>query len=137
MILREPDFHAIIEHCEREYPNEACGILAGRGGRVENVYPMTNAEPSPTFYLMDSREQFRVMKDMHRAETELVGIYHSHTAAPAFPSGTDVSLAYYPEAVYVIVSLMDRKKPVIKGFTIVEGKISEVPVHVRSGEACR
>ncbi len=128
--IRKADLELMVNHCRREFPHEACGILAGGGDAVEKVYPMTNAEPGPAFYLMDPAEQFRVMKEMRHAGRELVGIYHSHTGSPAFPSATDVELAYYPEAVYVIVSLMDRMNPVAKGFSIVEGRISEVPLNI-------
>lgn len=128
--ISKTDLESIVNHCRREYPNEACGILAGGKRFVEKVYPMTNSEPGPAFYLMEPAEQFLVMKEMRIAGRELVGIYHSHTGSRAFPSGTDVDLAYYPEAVYVIVSLMDRTKPVVKGFSIVERRISEVPLDI-------
>jgi [CysO sulfur-carrier protein]-S-L-cysteine hydrolase len=132
--LGTTDLESIINHCRREYPNEACGILAGAAGRVEKVYPVRNARPSPVSYEMDPEEQFRVMKDIRDAGFAMVGIFHSHPASPAYPSGIDVEKAYwpetlfpnYPEAVYVIVSLMDRRHPVVKGFSIVEGTVNEV-----------
>ena len=126
LILKQSELRAIFGHCQQEYPNEACGVLAGRDGRVEKVYPMTNAEQSPSFYMIDPQEQFRVMKEMREKGLELVSIYHSHTGSQAYPSATDVSLAYYPEAVYLIVTLLDRKSPKAKAYTIVEGEIAEV-----------
>jgi [CysO sulfur-carrier protein]-S-L-cysteine hydrolase len=132
LVLNNSDLQSIYKHCEREYPNEACGILAGRDGRVETVYSLLNERPSPAFYRIDSREHFRVIREMREAGTELVGIYHSHTGSPAFPSATDVELAYYPEAVYVIVTLMDRRNPAVKGYTIVDEKITEVPLTIVS-----
>jgi proteasome lid subunit RPN8/RPN11 len=135
VILKKSDLQSIYEHCDREYPNEACGILAGRESRVEKVYSLVSERPSPAFYRIDSKEHFRVIREMREAGTDLVGIYHSHTGSPAFPSATDVELAYYPEAVQVIVSLMDRKDPMVKGFTIVAGNITEVPVSIVSEES--
>lgn len=137
LVLKNSDLQKIYEHCEREYPNEACGILAGQSGTVKKIYSMANAEPSPAFYVMEPQEQFRVMKEMRQAGLELVGIYHSHTGSQAYPSATDVSLAYYPEAVYLIVTLLDRKLPASRGFSIIEGKITEVRVEVISGEESR
>jgi proteasome lid subunit RPN8/RPN11 len=134
LVLKNTDLQKIYEHCEREYPNEACGILAGHRGTVKKIYSMSNAEPSPAFYVMEAQEQFQVMKEMRQAGLELVGIYHSHTGSQAYPSATDVSLAYYPEAVYLIVTLLDRKFPASRGFSIIEGKITEVRVEVISGE---
>jgi len=134
LVLKNTDLQKIYEHCEREYPNEACGILAGHKGTVKKIYSMSNAEPSPAFYVMEPQAQFRVMKEMRQAGLELVGIYHSHTGSRAYPSATDVSLAYYPEAVYLIVTLLDRKHPASRGFSIIEGKITEVRIEVISGE---
>jgi proteasome lid subunit RPN8/RPN11 len=86
----------ILEHCDREYPNEACGILGGHKAAVEAVFPTVNARPSPHYYEMDPEEQFRVMKDIRLAGLEMVGIYHSHTGGPAYPSSVDVERAYWP-----------------------------------------
>ncbi len=133
LTIVQKDLYNLYAQCDREYPNEACGILAGHNGTVERVYPMRNAEPSPSFYLMEPQEQFQVMKEMRQNGLELVGIYHSHTGSQAYPSATDVSLAYYPEAVYLIVTLLDRKNPVSRGFRIIDGKITEVLVNVIAG----
>ncbi len=126
----------VITHCNDGYPNEACGILGGRDGRVEKVYLMNNARPGPTIYEMDPEEQFRVMKDLREAELAMVGIFHSHPGGHAYPSGVDVEKAYwpgtglpnYPSAVYVIVSLLDRASPVARGYVIEEGMVSETPL---------
>lgn len=137
LTITRADYERILKHCQDEYPNEACGILAGHNGTVKKIYSMANAEPSPAFYVMEPQEQFRVMKEMHQTGLELVGIYHSHTGSQAYPSATDVDLAYYPEAVYLIVTLLDRKLPVSRGFSIIKGKITEVRVAIISGEDSR
>ncbi len=137
LTIARADYEHILKHCQAEYPNEACGILAGHNGTVEKIYSTTNAEPSPSFYVMDPQEQFLVLKEMRQSGLELVGIYHSHTGSQAYPSSTDVSLAYYPEAVYLIVTLLDRNNPSARGFTIVEGKITEVKIGVIPGGHCR
>ena len=136
--ISRSDLQRVIEHCTAAYPNEACGILGGKNGRVERVYLMGNVRPSPVSYEMDAAEQFRVMKDLRQSGLALVGIFHSHTGSPAYPSSVDVEQAYwpgtlypnYPEAVYVILSFRDRDKPVVKGFLIRDKDVSEVPVTV-------
>jgi proteasome lid subunit RPN8/RPN11 len=130
LTIKRTDLQSICEHCNREYPNEACGILAGRSGRVERVYQTSNAEPSRNFYIMDPQEQFAAMKNLRHAGLDLIGIYHSHVASEAYPSSADITLAYYPEAVYLIVSLLDRKNPLAKGYTIIDGNVAEVPVAI-------
>lgn len=130
LTIKGSDLQKIFSHCNSVLPDEACGILAGHAGIIEQVYPMSNAEASPSFYRMDPQEQFNVMKKMRRADLDLVGIYHSHTDSRAYPSMTDVSLAYYPEAVYVIVAADDRKSFHARGYAIVDGDVAEVPLNV-------
>lgn len=115
----------ITEHALRELPNEACGILSGVAGKVYKVYEMANIKKSPQDFFMDAGEQLKVMKAIRRDAREMIGIYHSHVASPAYPSSHDVELAFYPEASYVIISVKDRENPSIRSFRIVDAKISE------------
>ena len=103
--LRKDQVAATARHAQEEYPNECCGLLAGKDGIVAEVYRATNVDHSPYTYLMDPAEQLKFFKEMEARGWELVGIYHSHTHSQADPSRTDVEKAFYPEAVYVIVSL--------------------------------
>jgi [CysO sulfur-carrier protein]-S-L-cysteine hydrolase len=136
LIFKKSDMEAIFDHCIAGLPNEACGILAGNKERVVKVYPVTNAKPAPAYYEMDPGEQFRVMTDIRQAGLAMVGMFHSHPTGQAYPSSVDVQKAYwtgttlpnYPDAVYVIVSLLDRATPVARGYFIQEGTISEVPL---------
>ncbi len=113
----------MIAHCQRGYPLEACGILSGKQGRVEKVYPMKNADKSAVSYCMGSKELLQVTKALREEGKEMVGIFHSHVASPAYPSKTDVNLAFYPSAAYVIISLKDRKRPVASCYRIVDGEV--------------
>ncbi len=128
MVIPHRCFEEIIAHCCAEHPNEGCGILAGDPGMVRRVVPMRNVERSPVRFLMDPSEQLAVMKAMRHEGDELVGIFHSHVASPAYPSRTDVELAFYPDAVHVIVSLARLERPVVRGYRIIEGRISEEPI---------
>jgi proteasome lid subunit RPN8/RPN11 len=138
LVITVSGLQSIIDHCNAGYPDEACGILAGRNSRVEKVYCMANARPGPVSYEMDPEEQFRVMKDIRQAGLEMLGMFHSHPGGRAYPSSVDVEKAYwpgtqlpnYPDAVYVIVSLMDRSAPVVKGYAINEGTVLETAVSV-------
>jgi proteasome lid subunit RPN8/RPN11 len=116
---------AIIAHARAEAPLEACGLLAGTDGCVQQLYRLANSEQGPLSYRLDPLEQLRAFEDMEAQGWELLAIYHSHPASPAYPSPRDVDLAYYPDAVYVIVSLLDPARPVLRGFRIVEGRVSE------------
>ena len=125
LILQKELLSGIISHCRKEFPNEACGILAGKDGEAKKVFRMINVDKSPSTYFMDAKEQLLVTKEIRNSELEMVGIYHSHVASPAYPSGHDVEMAFYPEVSYVIVSLEDKSKPAVRSFKIIEGKISE------------
>ncbi len=122
---------AIFAHSTDELPNECCGLLTGRDGLVERVVRGTNVDHSPYTYRMDPREQLVVFKAMEADGQELVAIYHSHPQTPAYPSKTDVARAYYPDALYLIVSLQDRASPSLRAFRIANGQISEERVIVR------
>lgn len=120
----------ILLHAREEAPNECCGMIGGADGRARTVYRATNAEASPLRYSIDAKEQFDLMRRIEDAGEELVGIYHSHTRSPAYPSQTDVNLAGWPDAVYVIASLEDREDPDVRGFRILDGRISDAELVV-------
>lgn len=122
-------FDEMISHCKEASPNEACGILAGIENKASKIYKMTNIEKSPVSYFMDSKEQFNVMKDIRENNLKMLAIFHSHPSSPAYPSAKDVSLAFYEDCVYVIVSLAD-KKTVVKGFLVRDEQVSEFAVVV-------
>lgn len=128
--LKKELFEQIVRQCLKEFPNEACGILAGKGKSAEKVYEMVNAEMSPQNFLMEPKEQFKIMKEIRSLGLEMLGIYHSHVASEAYPSAQDLELSFYPEASYAIVSLKDKNNPRIRSFKIKEGAITEEEVKI-------
>ncbi len=135
--LTEQQAGGLIEHSKREFPDEACGILVGEyveqtGGerKVRTVYQMNNTDRSSTTFLMDPKEQLKVMKEIRKSGLLMVGIYHSHPKTESYPSMRDVEFAYYPGMSYVIVSLKDKDNPNIRSFKIEEGEVSEEKVCV-------
>jgi [CysO sulfur-carrier protein]-S-L-cysteine hydrolase len=119
----------IIAHARDGLPNEACGILAGRDDRVEQFFPAESDEPSPYYYRIEARDQIRIMNAIDDAGLDLIGIYHSHTSSPAYPSRTDAEQAFWPDAVYVIVSLAEPAADV-RGYRIQDMTITEVALRV-------
>jgi [CysO sulfur-carrier protein]-S-L-cysteine hydrolase len=135
--IDRPTYDTLVAHARQEYPNEACALLAGPpgdGDRVEKTFTLPNAEASPTFYVVEPKAQLRAMTEMDERGWDLVGIFHSHTFTEAYPSRTDVELAAYPDATYLILSLADQDAPVLRGFRIRDGAVNEIPVRV-DGEA--
>ena len=130
LIIPKDLLEKILDHCKMAFPNEACGILAGKGEQVSRVYAMTNIEPSPVSYFMDPGEQFRVQKEMRDRGERMMAIFHSHPQSPAYPSAKDVQLAFYEDAFYVIVGLSESKVNEIMAFTITEGNVREIDFRV-------
>lgn len=120
----------MIAHARGDLPNECCGMVGGRDGVATTVYRAANAEASPFRYSIDAGEQFRLMRAIEEGGEELVAIYHSHTKSAAHPSQTDVNLAGWPDAVYLIVSLAEPDAPDLKGFWIREERIAEADLVV-------
>lgn len=119
----------IVAHAREALPNEACGYLIGREGRITRFAPVLNAEPSPYFYRMDPTDQLRIHREADEADEDVVAAYHSHTRSPAFPSRTDLELAGPFEGLYVILSLASEP-PLLKAFTLGAGRIAPRPLVV-------
>lgn len=125
----------ITDHCLAERPNEACGLIAAKGGDVVRVVRMRNAAGSPVRYSLDPAEQFAAYQMFDDEGLDLAGVFHSHTHTEAYPSPTDVRLAS-EDVPYLIVSLAEEP-PVVRAFRIIktnwfdpDGAVEEVPVVV-------
>jgi proteasome lid subunit RPN8/RPN11 len=116
----------IVAHARDHAPRECCGIVSGTTGNPTHLHPLTNVEPGNTRYLFDDEEFYRVYREIQNAGEDLIVVYHSHPATQAWPSPTDVANATWPEAVYAICSLEQPDEPVLRGFRIIDGQISEV-----------
>lgn len=131
LTIEKKDYERIIEQARESKPNEICGILAGKNYKVLKIYQMNNTSDNPRFcYFIDPKEQLMVFKNMRKENMELVGIYHSHPETEAYPSKRDIELAFYPEAIYVIISLQNEDNPSVRGFRIVNGRIKEIKIIV-------
>ena len=120
--IPKPIYDAMIEHARKETPLECCGILAGKDGTVQKAFELKNAEQSPVRYSISPQDQLRVFEEMDKQSLDMIGIYHSHTHTHAFPSETDVKLAFYPEVLSLIISLKEEI-PTVKAFRIREDGI--------------
>jgi len=127
LILQQPTYEQMLAQVQAAYPLEACGLLAGQGERAAQLYPIDNILRSPTAFEMDPLQQVEAMLQIEAQGLELVAIYHSHPHGPQKPSSTDVARAYYPETVQLIISLQEHRRPVTRAFTIVDGRVREIP----------
>ena len=123
-------YDQMIDHAKKGYPNEACGLLAGKDEGVAEFFPMKNADLSAISYFMEPKEQLKVFKQMRDKSLDMRGIFHSHVASEAYPSQKDVRLAFYPDVSYLIVSLSDMEKPHLRSFRINEENVAEEEVKI-------
>jgi proteasome lid subunit RPN8/RPN11 len=107
-------------------------MIAARDGEAVAVHRATNAAASPLRYEIEGREQYRIQTAIEDAGHELGAIYHSHTRSAPEPSQTDINLAFYPEALYVIVGVSGDHDDV-RAWNIVDGKVTEAVLEVEEG----
>jgi [CysO sulfur-carrier protein]-S-L-cysteine hydrolase len=128
---------AIVAHARAEYPNEAAGLIIGDAyaaadGRALRFEATRNKAASPLRYEIDPDDLYRLTIATDDADEVFWAIVHSHTHSPAVPSPTDVGLAFYPDALYVLVSLNDDAAdpatgaPSMRAWRIVDGTVHEV-----------
>jgi [CysO sulfur-carrier protein]-S-L-cysteine hydrolase len=123
-------YDEMVTHARADAPNECCGMVASRDGEAVKVYPATNTAASPLRYEIDGAEQYRIQLEIDDAGLDLGAIYHSHTRSAPYPSQTDINLAFYPDALYVIVGLADGD-PDVRAFSIRDGQVSEAELLVQ------
>jgi proteasome lid subunit RPN8/RPN11 len=128
---------AIVAQARAEYPNEACGLIIGDasaadGGHSLRYIATRNKAASPYRYEIDPVDLLRLTIETDDADEVFWGIVHSHTHTPAVPSPTDVGLAFYPDSLYLLVSLGDDETdpatgdPSVRAWRIVDGAVHEV-----------
>jgi [CysO sulfur-carrier protein]-S-L-cysteine hydrolase len=114
----------LIAHARAEAPNECVGVITVRDGVAQRVITATNAAGSPLRYELDPRELLRIHEAIDDSGDDLGAIYHSHTRSDPIPSQTDINLAFYPDALYLIVGLKSDE-PDVRAWRIVDGEVSE------------
>ena len=117
------------KHALEAQPSECCGLLSGEDGVITDLHRLRNmAEEPETRYFASPEDLFSAMRQIREAGRKLLGVYHSHPRTAAYPSPADVEMAFYPEAVYFIVSL----EPTIetRAFRIEAAKIDQVEMVV-------
>jgi proteasome lid subunit RPN8/RPN11 len=122
-------YDELIAHARADAPNECCGMIASRDGEAVAVHRATNTAASPLRYVIDGREQYAIQTAIEDAGLDLGAIYHSHTRSAPEPSETDINLAFYPEALYVIVGVKDEE-PDVRAWRIVDGTVSPAALEV-------
>lgn len=117
-------FGEVCAHARASRPAECCGLAGGVGGRARTIYRLANVASDPLVaYEAAPRELFEAQRLMRERGEELLAIYHSHPrSADPSPSERDVRLAYYPQAVHLIVGFAAGGGPVVRAFRLYEAE---------------
>jgi len=132
---------ALVAHARAELPNEMCGMVAGTatpaaGGRPTTWHPTRNVAASPFRYEVHPDDLLRVSLDIDDRAEEVWAIAHSHVGSPARPSPIDVERAFYPDALFLLVSLDEAEAdpatgaPSVRAWRIVDGQVFEVGLEI-------
>lgn len=112
----------LITHALEDDPNECCGLLLGTGDEADELHRMSNVNEKPiSRYTMQPGELVEAQEKAKKSDREFIAIYHSHTFTQGYPSLTDIENAVKVSSIstrHVIVSLVEKTRPVIRAFAI-------------------
>ncbi|MDQ3668245.1 MAG: M67 family metallopeptidase [Acidobacteriota bacterium] len=119
--LRTAQLEEIFAHAQEATPFECCGLIGGANDRATSIHPLRNVASKPQIaYEAAPEELFAAQRRMRERGEQLLAIYHSHPRSmEPVPSETDVRLAYYPAAIYLILGL-GGVTPIMRGYRISE-----------------
>jgi proteasome lid subunit RPN8/RPN11 len=96
---------ALIAHAARGAPNEACGLLLGRGDNITRHVEAANVAADPVRrFEIDPAVLLRTHREARGAGEAILGWYHSHPNGQREPSETDAARAVEDGKLWVIVA---------------------------------
>jgi proteasome lid subunit RPN8/RPN11 len=126
VVILQSAVDAIVAHAQETAPDECCGLLVGAGDRIDQAIRARNLERGPARYRIDPRDHIALMKRLRGSDRDVIGAYHSHPRSSAAPSASDVAEAFYPDFVYLIVSLMTANQPECRAWRLRDGAAEEI-----------
>jgi proteasome lid subunit RPN8/RPN11 len=128
---------AIVSHALSESPNEACGLIAGKGAKASRLIPIKNAAANAqSHYQMVSAELLRAYKSIELEGLDCIAIYHSHPKSEPLPSQEDIREAEIntPNMMHLIVSLKPPKAR-LQAWRIQIGQVDSVELLIGNEES--
>jgi proteasome lid subunit RPN8/RPN11 len=102
--IPQEHWDAMRLHVERNFPEEACGLVGGKESVASSIIPVTNELHSLTAYRMAPEEQLKALLYLEEHDLDLLAIFHSHPSGPVHPSHTDIEQFAYPGTATLIWS---------------------------------
>ena len=126
----------IVAHARQDAPDECCGLLIGPApppgadgpALIDEAVRAANLERGPARYRVDPAQHVALQKRLRGTGRIIAGAYHSHPRTDAVPSRSDLDEAFYPDFVYVIVSLKRPRGPVVRAWRIRDAAATEMTI---------
>ncbi|WP_395331580.1 M67 family metallopeptidase [Novosphingobium sp. BL-8H] len=81
---------ALLDEASRIFPEECCGLLLGREGRIESAVPAANVAPERTRHFeIDPAALLAAHRAARAGGPQILGYYHSHPGGQPIPSAVD------------------------------------------------
>jgi proteasome lid subunit RPN8/RPN11 len=120
----------MVAHAREAAPDECCGLLVGAGRLVMECVRVRNVDPAPaTRYRVDPAAHIALNRRLRGTGRQVIGCYHSHPHSAPVPSEADHAEAYYPEFIWLIVSLRAGAED-LAAYVITGGRLT--PVEIRT-----
>ncbi len=98
----------LLEHAEKEIPNESCAILFGEitqeNSIVREIFLTKNIEESPVNFTISNEQLIQGYDLAEKKHMDVVAIFHSHPNSRAYPSETDKKFMQSNPVVWIIYS---------------------------------
>jgi [CysO sulfur-carrier protein]-S-L-cysteine hydrolase len=131
----------MVAHSREDLPNEACGMVHARDGVPTQVHRVKNDAASPYRYEMNPLQMMRLERGREDDGESLFAIYHSHVGSKAYPSPTDVRMAFFPPGemdqdpmfpgtFYILVSLEHEEADVRAYYISRGGEVNEEAIEL-------
>ena len=136
LFLPQSTLDAMVAQAEAKAPVQACGLLSGQERIVQALHEMTNGAPDSGHFCLLPEEVQAVDGHARNEHREILAVYHSRLNGPARPTAHDLVQPVPTNVVFLILSLLDRWNPELRGFRIHNGQAVEVPVMVFNDREC-
>ncbi|MGI9565728.1 MAG: Mov34/MPN/PAD-1 family protein [Nitrosopumilus sp.] len=119
-LLRE----LLVEHAQKEKPNESCALLFGKNNVVSEIFLTKNIEESPVNFTISNEQLLRAYRVAEGKKIEVIGIFHSHPNSDAYPSNTDKKFMHSNPVVWMIYSNTNDD---FRAY-ILDSEVTEIPI---------
>ena len=113
IILTERQKQILLEHAEKEHPNESCAILFGSeikdNVKVERIFLTKNIEQSPVNFTISAEQRLEADQIERETGLKIIAIFHSHPNSDAIPSRTDKKFMELNPVIWIIFSGVSKE----------------------------